>query len=108
MASQLSLLLSQLIAEGNNFDVRARASYGLKAMGGQMVWTSFTDIINKVKDGESIVKVLREQLRQTGFFKETQKEMKFNFQQKLADTQINGLTDILVDLANSIESNGLL
>jgi len=82
--------------------------YGLKAMGGQTVWTSFTDIINKVKGGEGIVNALRERLRQTGIFSETQKEMKINFQQKLTDTQINDLTDTLVDLANSIESNGLL
>jgi hypothetical protein len=82
--------------------------YGLKARGGQLVWTAFTDIINKVKDGEFIVKDLRQQLRPMNIFTETQKEMKFNFQKKINPTQITELADILVDLANKIESNGLL
>ena len=76
--------------------------YGSKARGGQIVWTSFTDIINKVKGGESIVKALREQLRKIGIFSETQKEMKFSFQQKLTEKQNKDLADVLVDLANSI------
>jgi hypothetical protein len=80
--------------------------YGPKAFGGQMIWTSFTDIINKVKGGDEIVASLRNRLRQTGIFKETKKEMKFDFQQKLTETQIKDMTDILVDLANRIESGG--
>jgi hypothetical protein len=80
--------------------------YGSKAMGGQMLWTSFTDIINKVKGGEEIVASLRKQLRGTGIFSETKKEMKFDFKKKLTETQIKDLTDVLVGLANRIELNG--
>lgn len=81
--------------------------YGSKAYGGQMLWSSFSEVLKKVEGGDEIVQILRKRLRQMSFFKETQKEMKFDFKQKLTETQINDLVDILLVLANSIKNNGL-
>lgn len=82
--------------------------YGSKAYGGQRVWTSFTDVINKVQGGAEIIQVLRKQIRQIGVFTETQKEMKYDFKRKMTDAEITDLMDLLVDLANRIKSNGIM
>ncbi len=82
--------------------------YGSEARTGQMIWTSFYDIANKVKGGDEIVVNLRKRLRQTGIFAETKREMKYDFKKKLTESQISDLTDILVDLANRIESSGIV
>lgn len=93
-------------ADVNGTHVALCYCYGSEARGGQIIWTSFYDIKHKVKNGETIVKSLRNQLRQTNFFTETKTEMKYQFKQKLTETQIKELTDILTDLANQIETNG--
>lgn len=95
-----------LNADVNGKHVALCYCYGGLSYFGQTIWTSFTDILNKIKEGEETVQTLRKQLRQMNIFSETKKEMKYDFKQKLTDEQIKDLTDILADLANNIELKG--
>ena len=81
--------------------------FGKKAWFGQSLYTAFSDILRKVENGREIVLTFREKLRRTKIFAETKKELKFKFKKKLSETQIADLIKILVDLANSIEINGV-
>jgi hypothetical protein len=94
-----------------NVDLRGKHvalcyGYGKRAYWGQSVSTYFTDIIKKVENGERIAQTFREKLRRTNIFDETKKDLSFKFKKKLSETQIADLIKILVELANSIQTNG--
>jgi hypothetical protein len=80
--------------------------YGKKAWFGQSFYTAFSDILRKVENGREIVLTFREKLRQIKIFTETEKELNFKFKKKLSETQITDLVKILVELADTIETNG--
>ena len=80
--------------------------YGKKAWFGQSFYTAFSDILRKVENSREIVLTFREKLKQTKIFAETEKELNFKFKKKLSETQIADLVKILVELADSVETNG--
>lgn len=59
-----------------------------------------------MENGREIVLTFREKLKQTKIFTETEKELTFKFKKKLSETQITDLVKILVELADSVETNG--
>jgi hypothetical protein len=80
--------------------------YGKKAWFGQSFYTAFSDILRKVENGREIVLTFREKLKQTKIFTQTEKELTFKFKKKLSETQTTDLVKILIELADSVETNG--
>ncbi len=80
--------------------------YGKKAWFGQSLYTAFSDILRKVENGREIVLTFREKLKRTKIFTETEKELNFKFKKKLSENQIAEIVETLIELAESIETNG--
>ena len=96
-----------------NVDVNGKhvvLCYGFppKSMYKQSLYTDLTAIKRKIKDSADLVTSFRDKFKRTGIFIPAGSEMKLVIQQRMTEKQINEITELLLNLANSVKELGLV